>query len=570
MSGNNSSPRAACLYRNSDDRQENSVDRQRQGVEPYARHKGYEVVSEYVFDGIPGDEIGSHPDWHRLMKDARAGKWSVLLMDEPSRLSRNDPDDFIGDVKRPLKRAGIRVDSVNKGLLDWDTLAGDLMTLIHSHEAREEVRKMSRRVLGGMARLAKDGLFFGWMCPYGLRVIRTIDPDTGKVIDRKVVFGPEEEVRTVRFVFDAIANRGWSLRRVCRELEARGIKPPVGNGFGKNKAEGRWSTGTIHRWLFNRKYIGDLPWNQRHAGKYSAWKNGTVEQTVKNERHTYLHGEEDWIIVPDLIPPLIDRDTFMRAQAALAASQERSSPARGLRYLFTHLLVCGDCGAFLRGGPDRVHKEQKSYLCGKYKEYGTTACYHNSVLEKPLLQSILAVLLDDVLNPARLDAIEAEMARQLEAERDAGGVKRLRKQIADLEHDIDKGNARLLKVSDDLLAGVEAKIREWKQERDNLAARLDELEGGAGESKKILDEARRQLWRLRESLKGDDEEAQATVIREVVTRIEVRFTHEKMHGKYSRKGKGGKLLNRSAGAILYVRPGLGLSCLSTSFGRSPG
>jgi DNA invertase Pin-like site-specific DNA recombinase len=574
MPANNSSNgriiKAAALYRNSDDRQENSVDRQRQGVEPYARHKGYETVAEYVFDGIPGDEIGRHPDWHRLMQDAKAGQWSVLLMDEPSRLSRGDPDVFVAEVKLPLKRAGVKVDSVNKGLLDWDTLAGDIMTLVHSHESREEVRKMSRRVLGGMARLARDGLFFGWMCPYGLRILRTIDPETGKVMDRQVVFGPEEEVRVVRFVFDAIANRGWSLRRVCRELELRGVKPPPGNGTGKNKAAGHWSTSTIHRWLFNRKYVGDLPWNQRHAGKYSAWKNGTVEQTVPNERHTYRHGEEDWIVVPDLIPPLIDRDVFLRAQAVLAASQERSSPARGLRYLFTHLLVCGDCGAFLRGGPDRVRKEQKSYLCGKYKEYGTTACYHNSILEKPLLQSILAVLLDDVLNPARLDAIEAELAQKLEAERDAGAVQRLRQQMAELEHDIDKGHGRLLQVAEDLLAGAEAKIRAWKQERDHLAARLDELEGGAGESKNILDEARRQVWRLREALAGDDEEAQATVIRAVVSKIELRFTHEKTNGQYSRKGKGGKLLNRPAGAILYVRPGLGLSCLSTSFGRSPG
>jgi hypothetical protein len=70
---NGRTERAAYLYRNSDDRQENSVQRQRQGVEPYARHKGYEVIAEYVFDGIPGDEIGSHPDWHRLMKDGGSG-----------------------------------------------------------------------------------------------------------------------------------------------------------------------------------------------------------------------------------------------------------------------------------------------------------------------------------------------------------------------------------------------------------------------------------------------------------------------------------------------------------------
>src|SRR5262249_32051688 len=147
-------------------------------------------------DGIPGDEIKRHPDWKRLLKDA-GGKWSVLLMDEPSRLSREDPDEFVAEVKLPLKRAGVRADSVTKGLLDWDTIAGHILTVIDTYKAHEEVRDLSRRTLGGVARRAKDGLWYGWRCPYGLRIDRVIDPSNGEVTDRKCVFGPEEEVRAV-------------------------------------------------------------------------------------------------------------------------------------------------------------------------------------------------------------------------------------------------------------------------------------------------------------------------------------------------------------------------------------
>jgi DNA invertase Pin-like site-specific DNA recombinase len=550
MSANNSSVRAACLYRNSDDKQENSVDRQRDGVVPYANRKGYDIVAEYVFDGIPGDEIKFHPDWKRLLKDA-GGKWSVLLMDEPSRLSRDDPDEFVAEVKLPLKKAGVRPDSVTKGLLDWDTIAGDILTIVHAHKAREEVRDLSRRTLGGVARRAREGLWFGWRCPYGLRVQRTIEPETGKVTDRKVVFGPEEEVRVVRFIFDAIANRGWSLRRVCRELDARGVKPPLPNG--RRKSAERWCTRTIRKFLQNRKYIGDMPWNVLYRGKYSAYRDGAVEQVNGSSRQIHRHDEENWVIVPDLIPPLIDRDTFTRAAAVLVASQKRTNPGNGMNYLFTHALVCGDCGAFLRGWPDR-HSGAKAYICANYKEYGSKACHRNIVLEKPLLDSIIARLLDDVLDPARLDAIEAEMVRQLEAERDAGGVERLKKQIGALERDIAQGNVNLLRLPEDRLAGAVAALRGLEAERNALAARLKELEDGAGQQQAILDEARRQLWRLRESLEGNDEEAQVTVIREVLSKIEVRFEHSKQ----------GKTKNRPAGAVLYVRPGLGLSCLSTT------
>jgi DNA invertase Pin-like site-specific DNA recombinase len=284
-------------------------------------------VAEYVFDGIPGDEINRHPDWLRLLEDAQAGAWSILLVDEPSRLSREDPDYFVRDVKIPLKEAGVQVDSVSKGILDWETLSGDIMTLIHTHESREEVLKMSRRVLAGMARKAKDGAFFGWRCPYGLRIERIIDSTSGKVVDRKCVFGPEEEVRTIRFIFDAVANRGWSLRRICHELQARGVKPPVANGK-KPPADGHWSRNSLRRILRNRKYVGDLPWNVVAQGKYHQWKDGAVQPNGTGKRLAVKNAEDDWICVPDLIPPLVDRDTFTRTGAVLAASQKRTSPSQ--------------------------------------------------------------------------------------------------------------------------------------------------------------------------------------------------------------------------------------------------
>ena len=55
------------------------------------------------------------------------------------------------------------------------------------------------------------------------------------------------------------------------------------------------------------------------------------------------------IIVPDVIPAIIDRETFARAGAALARGVFLTRPgARTNAHLFTHMLVCGECGAYLR------------------------------------------------------------------------------------------------------------------------------------------------------------------------------------------------------------------------------
>src|SRR5262249_30692710 len=154
------------------------------------------------------------------------------------------------------------------------------------------------------------------------------------------------------------------------------------------------------------------------------------------------------------------------------------------------------------------------------------ACSRNTVRESDVKEAVLGKLKDDILSPQRLDAIEAEMARRLEEEQASGEATRLRKQIAALDRDIAQGNANLARLPEDRLPGVIAQVRAWEGERNGLAVRLHDLENGAAEMKAVLAEARKQLWRLREALVNDDEEAQAAVIREVVSKVEVHYVHE--------------------------------------------
>jgi site-specific DNA recombinase len=559
--GNSTQARAATYYRKSTDEQEHSIDRQRGQVNPYCASRGYRVVREEVDEGIAGDEFDRRPGLQKLLAAAARREFDVIVVDEPSRLSRQSPIDVIEKIIAPLRRSGVRIDTVSKGPQDYDSLAGLIMMTVHAHKSEDEAADLSRRVLGGMARRAREGLWFGWMAPYGLRKVRHLDPASGKVLSRECVLGPEEEVRAVRYIFDAVANRGLPLRRVCRELEARGVKPPAGNGRGANKREGRWNPATVRKILLNRKYVGDLPWNETHVGKYTAWKGGNQGAPApsgRRGRRTSKNALEDVIVVPDVIPPLVDRDTFARAALALARQQKRTNPTGDPNhYLFTHMLVCGDCRSFMRGMPRRG---RKTYICARYKEYGSKACSRNSVDEDAVRKAVLAALLDDILDPKRLDAVEAEVARRLRAERASGEADRLQKQLDALARDIAQGNANLARLPPDRLPGVTAQVRAWEDEHKGLAARLQELRDGADQSTATLAEARRQLWRLREALEGDDLEAQAAVVREVVTKVEVRFDHVKTHGRKSPTGQG-RNLNLPAGALVYVRPGLGLSCL---------
>jgi hypothetical protein len=58
--------RARAYYRMSDDRQENSIERQQAQVQTFAEKNGYSIVHEYTKLGISGSEIAKRKDFQRM------------------------------------------------------------------------------------------------------------------------------------------------------------------------------------------------------------------------------------------------------------------------------------------------------------------------------------------------------------------------------------------------------------------------------------------------------------------------------------------------------------------------
>jgi DNA invertase Pin-like site-specific DNA recombinase len=135
--------RAAVYIRMSDDSQENSPDRQKSQILPYCDRKGYSVVEIYEDHGMRGWD-SSRPDFRRLLIDAQAGNFDVIVFDEQSRLCRLDPIDFFSRVAGPLKDAGVILEAVDKGPFNWDDIAGLLMRVFSSGRLGSTVPQTSR------------------------------------------------------------------------------------------------------------------------------------------------------------------------------------------------------------------------------------------------------------------------------------------------------------------------------------------------------------------------------------------------------------------------------------------
>src|SRR5947209_12127715 len=104
----------AVYYRMSDDRQENSIERQRSQVIPYAKKHGYQIVREYIDLGISGSEITKRKEFQRMLRDAQAGHFQGILIDDKDRFGRFDSIDS-GEIVGPLRRKGVWLEAVAQG-----------------------------------------------------------------------------------------------------------------------------------------------------------------------------------------------------------------------------------------------------------------------------------------------------------------------------------------------------------------------------------------------------------------------------------------------------------------------
>jgi DNA invertase Pin-like site-specific DNA recombinase len=506
--GNGRSDRAGTYYRMSDDKQENSIERQRSQVEPYALKKGYRIVCEYIDEGIPGDELARRKEFQRMLRDAQRGQFDVIVVDDVDRFGRFDIHRY-GAVVDPLRDAGVRLDAVAQGPVDWDDTLASLNDAMRMAFKREQSRDTSRRVLTDFLSRARRAIWLGGPAPYGLR----LEPHPTR---KKIPVPHEPEAKVVRWLFEQYGNTDTSIDALCEELYRRGVPSPTGKK--------RWQKTTVQAMLRRRWYIGDYVWNRKPAGKYHRLAGGKAEATNRRTR-SRQNKPDEWVVVEDSHEAIVDRDLFMRVQARLAGNRGRTTPQRGRgAFLLTKLMTCSHCGSWMLGF---TQGGQRKYRCGGYLHYGKNYCHRNLAHEGDVLEAVVTELQRTFLDPDNLQALRDEVRRQQEEKSRPQAVEALKRQIADLSRRIDRGNENLAILPPDRLAGVVAKVREWEAQRTELAAELDRANRRAAvaDLEKRIAQAEKALWTLRESIHKADPPLVRSLLREVVERIDLRFAH---------------------------------------------
>src|SRR5262249_7556358 len=118
---------AVAYYRMSSDRQETSIPDQQAEVRAYATKHGDQIVREYTDLGISGDATEKRMHFQRMLRDATdKGDFEVVLCWDQDRFGRFDPLEA-GYWVKPLRDAGIRLETVAQGRIDWEDFAGRII-----------------------------------------------------------------------------------------------------------------------------------------------------------------------------------------------------------------------------------------------------------------------------------------------------------------------------------------------------------------------------------------------------------------------------------------------------------
>ena len=122
------------------------------------RHSNWNVLRKYIDGGITGTQAKKRPAFLRMLEDARAGKFDLIVTREVSRFARNTVDTLV--TTRELKNLGIEVYFVEDNIWTMDG-DGELRLTIMATLAQEESRKVSERVRAGQKISRENGVLYG-------------------------------------------------------------------------------------------------------------------------------------------------------------------------------------------------------------------------------------------------------------------------------------------------------------------------------------------------------------------------------------------------------------------------
>ena len=344
-------------------------------------HDDLIVYDTYIDDGFTGTDF-NRPSFQRLLEDMRNGNINCVIVKDLSRLGRNyiEVGNYIEQVFPLFNIRFIAInDSVDsfKNPASTNTILVPFKNLINDEYARDTSTKI-RTSLNGKK---KKGEFVGAFPSYGY----IKDPK-----DKHKLAIDEVAADIVRKIFYWNVNEGLGKIAICHRLNDLGILNPTGHkklelkqnyeNFGVQDNTYTWTPSTIRNILSNEVYIGNTVQGKRRTKSYKVHK---VENVPK----------EEWVKVENTHEPIIDKETFEKAQELSKRDTKVSQKTNELS-VWAGFLKCADCKRAMnkKSSTNKSGSKYEYYICSTYRKKSNNLCTKHSIkvenLEKAVLKAI--------------------------------------------------------------------------------------------------------------------------------------------------------------------------------------
>lgn len=334
------------------------------------KHPGWLYAGVYADEALTGTKE-NRDGFQQMLVDCRAGKVNLILTKSISRFARNTVT--LLETVRELKAMGVDVFFEEQNIHTMSA-SGELMLTILASYAQEESLSASENQKWRIRKGFANGELLNWRFMFGYRVSKNgieVDPDTAPV---------------VREIFARVI-AGETFGAISRDLNRRGVPRAFG---------GKWCAQRIRETVSNEKYAGNAML-QKH------YRNNHLEK-----KQCLNIGEMPMFFAEGTHPAIIDRDTFMQAEAVLNKIRE-STKGRPHQQKsgFTGKIYCPFCG---KNYKRNISKGTVGWNCSTYHSQGKVYCHGKRIPDITLRAVCAEVLgLEEFNMPAftaRIERIE--------------------------------------------------------------------------------------------------------------------------------------------------------------------
>ena len=344
-----------------------SIETQEKILTDYCRQNNICIYDVYIDDGYTGTNF-NRPDFKRMMEDIKAKKINVVIVKDLSRFGRNylQVGSYISDIFPSMNVRFIAIgDDVDTDRGDTDY---DLMLPIKNVFNEYYPADCSRKTKQAFVTKAMNGEYIGSFAVYGLLKSQE---------DKHVLeFNPETAPNVV-WIFEMAAYKGYGYNKIASVLKENKVLTPAAyraqmlkRPYEKDPYD--WNLTTVYKILNDKTYLGFLISGRRRKASFKS------KRIVRQE-------EEDWIMIPGIVPQLITQELWDDAHSKLV-SRKRTAES-SFENIFAGLIKCDKCGHAL--GIANASDRNNYYVCNTYKKKGPSVCSSHYIMYHELYDAIL-------------------------------------------------------------------------------------------------------------------------------------------------------------------------------------